>query len=672
MLNEQLQKIDPSTTLVFLIGVKKYDHKLEPLPAAENNVLALEKIFREKVGIENIESITDKATTPISVINIISNAINITETRIKTEDPKKDISLIIFYYAGHGLLNFDKTEYYLSLSETINDRDTKLRMSAINVRDLFATFKRSVNANVLMIIDSCYSKNVFNGVTFDNKICIFTATKNFEKALYPEGSPFSVFTGVLIEILLNGIANATAELCFNDVMGETRLRLINQQKPEPELLTNGFIDNISFIKNQHNNQVQVYPVFAIDNALNGIFTAMFPGVTNRDKMKKRITQNFPTIISVYLRNIISDSQKLNSRYDLLEFYSQIIRFLAFIIIKDLTDRNNVLPNDRDLFNSWIKPKIISEHFYIEILRRACGTDNYKQRMFVSELYEKRNFLNTINRIEGLFDAERNLQDFVIFRSELFRLLANLSFLKNYELLAIRIVTAKKSFFNKLVFRHEVSHLRGEDASPYSYKFTTDNDDELISEGESLNNGIILVRRFNLIDANDIIRRKKFINLWPFIIDGSEMDNLDDDQGAIKNEDGTDLIKKTRTTDNKNSIPTIYTFHDIIINDKNDQDIQIIYKPSAYINDRKNYAEYGDICFYPDRNEWIRFIAELNIPLKQQPFTADLKFRVVFEALKESTDLENLSIQYGVHRDKISDWKSDFVVNAPSMFSDDTP
>ena len=53
---------------------------------------------------------------------------------------------------------------------------------------------------------------------------------------------------------------------------------------------------------------------------------------------------------------------------------------------------------------------------------------------------------------------------------------------------------------------------------------------------------------------------------------------------------------------------------------------------------------------------------------RRKFSADFKAKVVLEALKERSTIEELARKYEVHPNQIHTWKKDFVNKASSVFS----
>lgn len=54
---------------------------------------------------------------------------------------------------------------------------------------------------------------------------------------------------------------------------------------------------------------------------------------------------------------------------------------------------------------------------------------------------------------------------------------------------------------------------------------------------------------------------------------------------------------------------------------------------------------------------------------RRKFSADFKAKVVIEALKERSTIEELSLKYEIHPTQINTWKREFLENAATVFTD---
>jgi len=56
---------------------------------------------------------------------------------------------------------------------------------------------------------------------------------------------------------------------------------------------------------------------------------------------------------------------------------------------------------------------------------------------------------------------------------------------------------------------------------------------------------------------------------------------------------------------------------------------------------------------------------------RRKFSADFKAKVVIEALKERSSIEDIARKYELHPNQISSWKKEFLEKAPTVFASET-
>jgi transposase len=56
---------------------------------------------------------------------------------------------------------------------------------------------------------------------------------------------------------------------------------------------------------------------------------------------------------------------------------------------------------------------------------------------------------------------------------------------------------------------------------------------------------------------------------------------------------------------------------------------------------------------------------------RRKFSADFKTKVVIEALKERSTIEEISRKYELHPNQITTWKKEFLANAASVFASES-
>jgi transposase len=56
--------------------------------------------------------------------------------------------------------------------------------------------------------------------------------------------------------------------------------------------------------------------------------------------------------------------------------------------------------------------------------------------------------------------------------------------------------------------------------------------------------------------------------------------------------------------------------------------------------------------------------------KRRSFSPEFKAEVVLRILKEKQTMAQIASEYGLHSNQLSQWKNQFLLDAPSVFRDD--
>jgi hypothetical protein len=515
MYSKEEVSIKAENILTIAIGVKEYTEKsLHMLPAAENNALEYVKEvascwepqsadWQKSIGQhENIFKRTDGAADYSTLRSEVYSF-------LKKATKKNNIDLIVFYYSGHGVWDNENGKYYLTVKETKED---DLIGTAWEISNLFDVLAES-NKKVIVIIDSCFSENAFNFITSRKDYYIIASSAHNQTSKYPLNEEMSAFTGTFIDIIKNtGIQGAGDYLTFSEVFEETKRKLAENSLPVPKSLDKNGTGNTIICRNKFTNPLALPDeTFNLSGAIIKIHRALFPNQDFNDSPHENVFKSYPTIISIYLNKILAQNEKFNEAL-IVDFYKQLISFLSFIFIKDLRDGRKLTPDDKKIFDAWKMPDFLHEH-KIQIIKTAI--QKYKDELFIKGL--KDSIVFKIEHIEGLFTNDRKLKQPDEFLAFIFSLIEELSIFKHYELLAVRCIEVKKSFFNLKNYKHEVSILHGPQPPSYSYDYKIKGQC-FQSENDFLNNAIILIPAISPADINRIITNKEFLNLWPFIID----------------------------------------------------------------------------------------------------------------------------------------------------------
>ncbi|CAL1518958.1 caspase family protein [Chitinophaga sp. MM2321] len=592
-----------------LIGVKDYDgpDNLHPLYSAENNANSFYKMLRSrkydvdgtgtKLGVPDAR-IFKKTDGAVDANALRADILNFLEKIFTTPDNGSPVSspdLVLFYYAGHGYYDLREKKYYLTVKHT---RLADLKGTAIDMEDLCELLTR-FKKKVVMIIDACFSENTFDYIQSRSDFYIIASSAYNKTSKYPEDAECSVFTTTFLKWITNGIIEANGALSFKDIFDASRDELEKAEQPVPTCLekndTGSIILEVNNYKQpvaQPTNDVDQEPDFDVESyfedAMRRIFSIFMPGGTIGRNFHDTVFNSFPITIAVFLRNMFVKKTLLKDVDFLLNYYYQIIRFLAFIIIKEndqthITTRENgkiivvnkeneqthfLSDEDRKILGRWREPGADNSVF-IEIVRYACIRG---QGEFTKQLAGNMTFLNRINKIEELIASNLSVNHagFVRFRDLLFYLLSDMRFFREYNLWTVRFVEIKKSIMGTVIYKHQVSQLYGPDPSSYS------SENLLESNIGSLHNAIILIPKKPL--DKEIVERN-FITLWPFLIDGNS-----------NNETA--------------SLPDVCVLSKIV-NDFGER--QFNYKRISLIKERNGpTVEYSSLTSFPEKKEWEEF------------------------------------------------------------------
>jgi hypothetical protein len=569
-------RIPSENILAIVIGVKNYDNpNLHTLEAAENNANDFKDLLRKRKyasqslggDINDMQGVPDNQIFKKTDGAVDYPALRGEIKKFITESVKKfNIDLIIFYYSGHGSFDIAEKKYYLAVKST---DETDLKGTALEMSEI-GGFVTNEKKKAVFILDSCFSENAFGPIESKADFYIMASSRYNETTKYPLNAHNSLFTSAFIDTVNNGIDGAGESITFSEIFEEIKRKLENISTPQE--IGKNQAGNIIFEKN---NIKEIKPSFDLDAAITTIYNSFRLTAEVNIPISKTVFDNLPLNIATYLRNICQDKGLLDDSDFLQEFYYQIIHFLSFIFINDLTRSDVLNIEDQKFYKSWKKTQTSDNdinNFYIEIINRSCS--KYKEHLFITELNNYSSLLKVISCLEKCFLPNRILPNdkIVDFRKYLFLLLPELKFLKNYVLLAVKFIEVKKSFFGKIIFEHKVSKLLGPD--PGRYQTSPD----LESENDFLNNAIILIPKITATaQLTNVIAEHKFLNLWPFMIDGSGNDE-----------------------DAQN--PTLCVFEDIT----EDVDKQYNYRPVQYKKEREQKREYSTLRVYPAKEEWDEF------------------------------------------------------------------
>lgn len=253
-----VRPVDPARSRVVLLGTAAYsDESLPDIPQVAANLTDLSRVLTdpELGGFGEQQCVVVPAGAGVEQVGELLH-----EAAGQAED------LLLFYYAGHGVLG-RSGELYLSL------RNTRLRSpeySGLRFETVRGTFLDSGAANRVVIIDSCYSgraigptlsateQEVIGQLEITGTYTLTSAPAN-SLALVRDGEAHTAFTGRLLDLISNGSEKAGDLLSLGEIYRHLHTRLRADGLPLPQQRGTATTDQLGLVHNKHPRPPQPAP-----------------------------------------------------------------------------------------------------------------------------------------------------------------------------------------------------------------------------------------------------------------------------------------------------------------------------------------------------------------------------------------------------------------------------
>jgi putative transcriptional regulator len=226
---------DADESQAVFVAVESYD-ALEPLPATRRNVVDLVAVLqsRRHWGIPpGNTQILDESCSPQEIDAALGRA-------TRHVGPN---GILLFYFAGHGLIDAETGDLYLAVRRTDPEAPHATALPYWWVR---RSLRRSVAAQRLVILDCCYAGRAemgpamsIAGSAYDDgdheRTCLLAATSRNRVALAPLGAVHTAFSGQLISTLKAGVEGGPAVLDVDLVWRQVTAALRAKGYPTPEM-----------------------------------------------------------------------------------------------------------------------------------------------------------------------------------------------------------------------------------------------------------------------------------------------------------------------------------------------------------------------------------------------------------------------------------------------------
>ena len=234
---------DPRKSYAVLVGVGSYtDDTHPPVPAAKNNIEALRDILtgsRGCVSPENCKIVLDPAF-PRDVLEPVLKI------------GAKATDLFFFYYVGHGFYA-DSDALLLTLGMTANGAFLQ-KSTSLNWDDLRPVIRDGVAAaRKVVVLDSCYSGLAANHLASGAPPLEIEGTYLLPscppRSTIKAGEPYTFFTGALLDVLLNGVADDSKYLTPKLIHAELARSLLRHRWNLPLPYKTGTVEDLPFLLN---------------------------------------------------------------------------------------------------------------------------------------------------------------------------------------------------------------------------------------------------------------------------------------------------------------------------------------------------------------------------------------------------------------------------------------
>ena len=197
--------------IALLIGVSEYEPGLDGLPAAVNDVAAMQQVLANP----NMGDFADAAVTVLQ--NSSRQAMEDALYRLFADRQRED--LVLLYFSGHGVVD-ESGEFYFTTRFTRKEAGRLVPTTAVAARSVREWMEQSRSQHKVIILDSCFSGAFARGVKAKDSgsinpeqflggkgTAILTASTSTQYALTQEGFDLSIYTHYLVEGIRTGGAD---------------------------------------------------------------------------------------------------------------------------------------------------------------------------------------------------------------------------------------------------------------------------------------------------------------------------------------------------------------------------------------------------------------------------------------------------------------------------------
>ncbi|MFC9529033.1 ATP-binding protein [Streptomyces sp. NPDC056975] len=316
---------DPHRSRVVLVGASRFA-QLPELPAVAPNVAELLDVFTS-------EEVWGLPADHCTVLRNPSGPRAVSQALKQAASEATDT--LIFYYAGHGLIDPGTGELYLALFDS---HAHEVYDSAVPYQWIRRPLESSRAVRRIVVLDCCYSGRVLGamseglGLAEIDGTYLLAATAENALALAPPGERFTAFTGEFVTLLRQGVSGAGELLTLNEIYERMRSSLRAAQRPEPQCRDRNSLGMVPFVPNPA-YQPREEPVDEPSEATLQRFVAdmthelrtPLTAITAVTEVLEEEEHSLDPMIAPAVHLVISETRRLN---DLVENLMEVTRFDA--------------------------------------------------------------------------------------------------------------------------------------------------------------------------------------------------------------------------------------------------------------------------------------------------------------------------------------------------------
>lgn len=241
-------RIDPDRSACVLIGVDAYT-QLPKLPSVRKNLTGLRTVLTD----ERIWGLSEGTCTVVRNPATQPDLVRPVRTAVAPDT-------LIVYYAGHGLIDLEDHQLYLTLPGSVaGETETMVPFELLRrvIRDHPARRR-------ILILDCCYSGAALErmsvevavasaqaaaGIAGQDGSYVLASTAADRQALAPRGEAHTAFTGELLTVLSAGVPDGPSYLTLDRIYAELRNALHQKNRPVPEHQDRNGIGSLEFVRN---------------------------------------------------------------------------------------------------------------------------------------------------------------------------------------------------------------------------------------------------------------------------------------------------------------------------------------------------------------------------------------------------------------------------------------